>query len=120
MHDCGADLVVPLVHMLSEAEFDIKKEAAWAISNATSGGRHEQIHTLVQAGAIKPLCDLLTCSDPRIITVALEGIENILKASSMLRTSLPIKSLDVSNECSHATILLFKGVLSCSANTQVD
>ncbi|CAK0780967.1 hypothetical protein CVIRNUC_005238 [Coccomyxa viridis] len=74
-----AELVVPLVHMLSEAEFDIKKEAAWAISNATSGGRHEQIHTLVQAGAIKPLCDLLTCSDPRIITVALEGIENILK-----------------------------------------
>ena len=67
--------------MLSEAEFDIKKEAAWAISNATSGGRHEQINTLVQAGAIKPLCDLLTCSDPRIITVALEGIENILKAS---------------------------------------
>ena len=75
-----ADLVVPLVHMLSEAEFDIKKEAAWAISNATSGGRAEQIHTLVQAGAIRPLCDLLTCSDPRIITVALEGIENILKA----------------------------------------
>ncbi len=67
--------------MLSEAEFDIKKEAAWAISNATSGGRADQIHTLVQAGAIKPLCDLLTCSDPRIITVALEGIENILKAS---------------------------------------
>ena len=66
--------------MLSEAEFDIKKEAAWAISNATSGGRAEQIHTLVQAGAIRPLCDLLTCSDPRIITVALEGIENILKA----------------------------------------
>ena len=77
----SAELVVPLVHMLSEAEFDIKKEAAWAISNATSGGRHEQINTLVQAGAIKPLCDLLTCSDPRIITVALEGIENILKAS---------------------------------------
>ena len=65
--------------MLGEAEFDIKKEAAWAISNATSGGRQEQIHVLVQAGAIKPLCDLLTCSDPRIITVALEGIENILK-----------------------------------------
>lgn len=25
------------------AEFDIKKEAAWAISNATSGGTAEQI-----------------------------------------------------------------------------
>lgn len=74
-----ADLILPLVHMLGEAEFDIKKEAAWAISNATSGGRHDQIKYLVASGAIKPLCDLLTCSDPRIVTVALEGIENILK-----------------------------------------
>jgi hypothetical protein len=28
---------------LQTAEFDIKKEAAWAISNATSGGTAEQI-----------------------------------------------------------------------------
>jgi importin subunit alpha-1 len=33
------------------AEFDIKKEAAWAISNATSGGSQEQIDGLVQVGA---------------------------------------------------------------------
>ena len=30
-------------------------------------------------GCIKPLCDLLVCPDPRIITVCLEGLENILK-----------------------------------------
>ena len=35
--------IAPLVHLLQTAEFDIKKEAAWAISNATSGGTHEQI-----------------------------------------------------------------------------
>ena len=34
---------------------------------------------LVSQGCIKPLCDLLTCSDPRIITVCLEGLENILR-----------------------------------------
>lgn len=28
---------------------------------------------------IKPLCDLLVCPDPRIVTVCLEGLENILK-----------------------------------------
>lgn len=39
----GADIFGPLVHLLQNAEFDIKKEAAWAISNATSGGTHEQI-----------------------------------------------------------------------------
>jgi hypothetical protein len=35
----------------------------------------------VKQGCIKPLCDLLTVADPRLITVALEGIENILKVS---------------------------------------
>lgn len=38
-----AGLIAPLVNLLQNAEFDIKKEAAWAISNATSGGTHEQI-----------------------------------------------------------------------------
>lgn len=30
-------------------------------------------------GCIKPLCDLLACPDPRVVTVCLEGLENILK-----------------------------------------
>ena len=74
-----ANILPPLVHLLATAEFDIKKEAAWALSNATSGGTADQIKYLVQCGCIKPLCDLLTCSDVRIVTVALEGLENILK-----------------------------------------
>lgn len=74
-----AGIIGPLVHLLQTAEFDIKKEAAWAISNATSGGTHEQIKHLVEQGAIKPMCDLLVVNDSRIVTVALEGLENILK-----------------------------------------
>ncbi|XP_021734485.1 importin subunit alpha-4-like [Chenopodium quinoa] len=74
-----AGLVQPLVQLLQNAEFDIKKEAAWAISNATSGGSPDQIRFLVTQGCIKPLCDLLICPDPRIVTVCLEGLENILK-----------------------------------------
>ncbi|KAL2925503.1 Importin subunit alpha-4 [Bienertia sinuspersici] len=74
-----AAIVLPLVQLLQNAEFDIKKEAAWAISNATSGGSHDQIRFLVSQGCIKPLCDLLICPDPRIVTVCLEGLENILK-----------------------------------------
>nr|XP_010914512.1 importin subunit alpha-1b [Elaeis guineensis] len=75
----AAGIIGPLVHLLQTAEFDIKKEAAWAISNATSGGTHDQIKFLVSQGCIKPLCDLLVCPDPRIVTVCLEGLENILK-----------------------------------------
>jgi importin subunit alpha-6/7 len=74
-----AQIIPPLIHLLASAEFDIKKEAAWAVSNATSGGTSDQIRFLVHQGCIKPLCDLLACSDPRIVTVALEGLENILK-----------------------------------------
>ena len=78
-----ANIIPPLVHLLATAEFDIKKEAAWSISNATSGGSPEQIKYLVQQGCIKPLCDLLSCNDPRLVTVALEGIENVLKAGEV-------------------------------------
>lgn len=37
------------------------------------------VRYLVNQGCIKPLCDLLICPDPRIVTVCLEGLENILK-----------------------------------------
>ncbi|KAH0914894.1 hypothetical protein HID58_029340 [Brassica napus] len=76
---CEAGLIFPLVNLLQNAEFDIKKEAAWAVSNATSGGSPDQIKYMVDQGVVKPLCDLLICPDPRIITVCLEGLENILK-----------------------------------------
>eukprot|EP00775_Hariotina_reticulata_P002748 gene2748-3042_t len=80
-----ASIVPPLVHLLQTAEFDIKKEAAWAISNATSGGTAEQIRYLVDCNAIRPLCDLLTVPDVRIVTVALEGLENILKVGEQMK-----------------------------------
>ena len=69
-----------LIEMLNTAEFDIQKEAAWAVSNATSGGTTQQIIYIVQHGALTPLISLLSVNDTKIVTVALEGIENILKA----------------------------------------
>eukprot|EP00882_Tetradesmus_deserticola_P007499 GHRQ01007898.1.p1 GENE.GHRQ01007898.1~~GHRQ01007898.1.p1 ORF type:complete len:339 (+),score=189.45 GHRQ01007898.1:207-1223(+) len=80
-----ANILPPLVHLLQSAEFDIKKEAAWAISNATSGGTAEQIRYLVDVGAVRPLCDLLSVPDVRIVTVALEGLENILKVGEQAK-----------------------------------
>mmetsp|Transcript_2250 Transcript_2250/g.3524 ORF Transcript_2250/g.3524 Transcript_2250/m.3524 type:complete len:557 (+) Transcript_2250:106-1776(+) len=73
------NIIPPLIQLLTNAEFDIRKEAAWAISNATSGGNPPQIKFLVQQGCIRPLCDLLSVNDSKIVTIALEGLENILK-----------------------------------------
>lgn len=52
---------------------------ARAISNATSGGTDAQIRYLANQGVIPPLCELFTCPDAKIIMVAMEGIENILR-----------------------------------------
>ncbi len=80
-----ANIIPPLIHLLSNGDFKTRKEACWAISNATSGGlqRPDQIRYLVHQGAIKPLCDLLACPDNKIIQVALDGLENILKVGEM-------------------------------------
>jgi importin subunit alpha-1 len=100
--------------LLGSSEFNIQKEASWAVSNATSGrfltqtrtliqsltrtltlilttdpnpnanatsgGAPEQILYLAQQGTIPPLCQLLQVADVKVVTVALEGLENILKA----------------------------------------
>ena len=41
-----AQIIPAIVHLLTTAEFDIQKEAAWAISNATNGGSPDQIKYL--------------------------------------------------------------------------
>ncbi|NWR85433.1 IMA5 protein, partial [Furnarius figulus] len=74
-----AHIFPALINILQTAEFRTRKEAAWAITNATSGGSAEQIKYLVELGCIKPLCDLLTVMDSKIVQVALNGLENILR-----------------------------------------
>jgi hypothetical protein len=83
-----AGIFPPLVNILETADFKTRKEACWAVSNATSGGlnRPEIIKYLFDVGCVKPLCDLLTCLDNKIIQVALDGLENILKVGETFKT----------------------------------
>ncbi|KAH0844392.1 hypothetical protein AYO21_00861 [Fonsecaea monophora] len=89
-----AGIIPPLIHLLSNGDFKTRKEACWAISNATSGGlqKPDQIRYLVSQGCIKPLCDLLACPDNKIIQVALDGLENILKVGDMDKESADPRS----------------------------
>jgi len=81
---CAAGIIPKVVELLKSATFDVKKEACWAISNATSGGTAKQIMHLVECGCIKPLVDMLESHEAKIVTVALEGLENILKSGAKL------------------------------------
>lgn len=75
------NLMQPLIQKVGSSTeyFEVKKEAAWAICNATTGATPEQIRFLVRQGCIPPLVQLLACNDARITLVALESLENILR-----------------------------------------
>jgi len=84
-----AGIIPPLINLLNVSDFKTKKEACWAISNATSGGlqKPDQIRYLVEKGCIRPLCDLLSSMDNKIIQVSLDALDNILKVGEMDRQS---------------------------------
>ncbi len=68
-----------MIEILSKGENKTRKEAAWAVVNATSSGTPEQIRYLVDLNVITPLCDLLSSADSKIAEVSLNGLDNILK-----------------------------------------
>ncbi|XP_070568821.1 importin subunit alpha-7-like isoform X2 [Ptychodera flava] len=74
-----SNIIPVLIDILGKAEFKTRKEAAWAITNALSGGTPEQIKFIIDQGAVQPLCDLLTVMDSKIVQVALNGLESILR-----------------------------------------
>ncbi|RWS15728.1 Importin subunit alpha-7-like protein [Dinothrombium tinctorium] len=83
----NANIFPVLIDILTRAEFKTRKEAAWAITNATSGGSPEQTKYLVEQGCIPPMCELLTVMDAKIIHVALNGLENILRVGDIIAKS---------------------------------
>lgn len=65
-----------------QGEFQTQKEAAWAISNFTISGDKNQIARLIQENVVPPFCNLLGCKDPQVTQVVLDGIQNMLKATT--------------------------------------
>jgi importin subunit alpha-1/8 len=93
-----ADIVPLLVHVLGVGELRVQKEAAWAITNYTSGANTDQVLYLVQCQVIKPICDLLTTKDPKLVKVLLDGLCNILlvaeKVGQLEQARLHIEEID--------------------------
>ncbi|GIX82668.1 importin subunit alpha-3 [Caerostris darwini] len=76
-----AGLIPMIIHHLNKGEFQVQKEASWAISNLTISGTKNQVTYLVSQKVIPPLCNLLTVRDAQVIQVVLDGLSNILKLS---------------------------------------
>jgi hypothetical protein len=74
-------------------ELEIQKESAWAVCNATSRGTSEQVMYLVDNDVIPSFCALLPVSDTKLVTIALEALENILKGTIKIGQSEHVKGL---------------------------
>lgn len=68
--------------MSVSVEFDVRKEATWVVSNLATAGSKSHIQQLVEHGAIRQICDLLDVGEVRILLVAIDALEAILKNSS--------------------------------------
>merc|ERR1712039_146911 len=84
------DIFPVLISMLRDAPFEIQKEALWALSNATTDAKKEMVIPLVQMGLIKAICAFLKKNmchshnrSDKMLSVALECVENILIVGSM-------------------------------------
>jgi len=75
----SADLYPVILQLMDAPEYEVKKEAVWCIANTTSGGTKDQLRYLVDIGILIPLCRILTLYDLKIVTVALEALENFLQ-----------------------------------------
>lgn len=68
-----------MIVVLTHGEYRAQKEAAWAVSNFTVGGTAAQVGTLIKAGVIPPLCQLLQVRDMQVVQVILDAILTMLK-----------------------------------------
>jgi importin subunit alpha-1 len=71
-----------IINMLISDKPEIRREAIWAICNAASSKNPDQIGYLVQHNAIPAICSLLGERDVKTLSVALEGLNQILRYGS--------------------------------------
>ena len=68
-----------VIEMATSAEWEVRKEAIWVISNIATGGNANQVMSVVEAGAIDAVCRVLSVNDTKMLLVALDAIDQILK-----------------------------------------
>jgi len=75
-------LAAVLSQLDTSAEWDVRKEAAWVVSNIATGGTTAHIVQLVEGGSIRPICGLLDVAEVRVLLIAMEALEAILKVGA--------------------------------------
>ena len=73
-----------VIEMAISSEWEVRKEAIWIVSNIATGGTDKQIMAAVEAGAIDAICSVLNVNDSKMVLVALDAVDAILKLGEKL------------------------------------
>ncbi|KAF4691916.1 hypothetical protein FOZ60_014404 [Perkinsus olseni] len=66
--------------ILGAKEHEVRREAVWVVCNLCTGGTPAQVrHVVDHCNAISAICTVLNVKDSKMVQVALEAIEGILK-----------------------------------------
>jgi hypothetical protein len=75
----AAGLMPALIAAMRHAHDAVRKEAAWAVSNAITGGTREHQHVIAAFGCGGPLCDVLELHEEALYPHILESLVRILR-----------------------------------------
>ncbi|TKR86752.1 hypothetical protein L596_011276 [Steinernema carpocapsae] len=74
-----AGIFLPIVYVLESGPFDLRREAAWAVFNATQYGTFKHIAYLCKLNVHVPLIDLLTTVEWNIAYICLRSIRRMIE-----------------------------------------
>ena len=77
----GVPVIRKIAKLACEGEWEVRKEAAWILANICTGGNITNIQALVDNSALTAIVRLLPVEDIKIVMVALEALEAVLRKS---------------------------------------
>lgn len=73
-----------VIELATHSEWEVRKEAIWVVSNIATGGSDKQIMSAIECGAIDAVCSVLNVNDSKMLMVALDAVDCILKLGMRL------------------------------------
>lgn len=79
----GAGVFAPLTKRMAEGEREFNKEAVWTLANATASGDTDTLLAIARTSrAVAELVRMVGDDDPKLVEVALDGLNNLLMAGA--------------------------------------
>lgn len=73
-----------VAEMAEHATWEVRKEAIWVVSNVATGGNKFHVQSVVECGAIDAMCSVLDINDTKMLLVALDALDSILRVGQEL------------------------------------